>query len=150
MESIKVPDLKRLDTECWRRTLAGLQDPDCSTESRSGEYREAFISWCIVLCELFGDSLDRTTLWDRISSGIAAACSKVVDGDLDRFCTECLNHVRADMGACSRSESLAEWVSRQTDRDIAWRQGFIRHVSNRVPILIVHGRAAWQQRKAVK
>lgn len=79
------------------------------------------------MCELFGESLDRVTLWDRIGSAIATAAAKCDDGDTDRFASLCLEHVKADHAAAARHEGFAAWVVTMAARDDAYRQAFVRH-----------------------
>lgn len=102
------------------------------------------------MCELFGESLDRMTLWDRIGSALSTSAAKCDDGDTDRFASLCLEHVKADHAAAARHEGFAAWVVAMASRDDAYRQLFVRHCGSKTAIVLVHARHAWEQRKQMK
>lgn len=102
------------------------------------------------MCELFGESLDRMTLWDKIGSALSAAASKCDDGDTDRFAALCLETIKADDAAAARNAGFANWVTTMAERDEAYRQAFVRHCGSKSAIVLVHARHAWEQRKAMK
>lgn len=141
-----------IDTEQFRRQIAGLIDPNRkptgALESKSAA--EEAKQLCLTLCELFGESLERTTLWDRIGSALSTSAAKCDDGDTDRFAALCLEHVKADHAAAARHPGFAAWVLAMAERDDAYRQLFVRHCATKTAIVLVHARAAWEQRKALK
>lgn len=102
------------------------------------------------MCELFGDNLDRMTLWDRIGSALGSAAAKCDDGDTDRFASLCLEHIKADSSAAARHEGFANWVVTMAARDDAYRQLFVRHCGNKTAIVLVHARHAWEKFKITK
>lgn len=141
--------LEPLNAEEFRQRLAGLIDPDAAPSDlpAQDEYRAASVRLCVVLAGLFGDSLDRVTLWDRTGSALATACAKVADGDLDRFVSLCLEHVKADAGRAAADDRLNALVADLSDRPAAWSQGFVRYVAQHAFAVLVHGRRAWQAEK---
>lgn len=138
------------DPETFRQTLAGLTDPDYSDDAAGAadEYKASAIDLCLCLCELFGESLDRTTLWDRIASALATAAAKANDGNTDRFASLCLDHVRADPGQASRHDRFSAWLTVASAKPMAWRQGVVRYVVGHSYALIAHARLAWEKVKA--
>lgn len=138
------------DAQQWRLKLAGLTDPDSSGDDgnpNAAEHRAAAVDLCLCLCELFGESLDRVTLWDRIASALATAAAKCHDGDTDRFASLALEHVKADPGAATRHEGFCAWMLSCGERPSSWRQGFVRYVVTHSFAALAHGRRAWEQRK---
>lgn len=140
-----------IDTTEFRRRVAGLADPARRTgAAEEASVKEEAKQLCLALCELFGESLDRLSLWDRIGSALAAAAAKCDDGDTDRFAALCLDHVKADHAAAARHAGFAAWVVTLAGRDDAYRQLFVRHCGAKAAIVLVHARHAWEERKRVK
>lgn len=141
-----------IDTTEFRRRVAGLIDPDRGPTgaAETASIKEEAKQLCLTLCELFGESLDRMTLWDRIGTALAAAAAKCDDGDTDRFAALCLEHVKADHAAAARHDAFAAWVVTLAGRDDAHRQAFVRHCGAKTAIVLVHARAAWERRKQMK
>lgn len=140
-----------IDTQEFRRRAAGLVDPNRrptgAAESKSIAEEAKLL--CLTLCDLFGESLERTSLWDRIGTALATAAAKCDDGDTDRFAALCLEHVKADQAAAARHEAFARWVVTMAARDDAFRQAFVRHCGSKAAIVLVHARAAWTDPAAV-
>ena len=141
-----------IDTAEFRRRVAGLIDPNRKPTgaAEAASVKEEATQLCLALCELFGESLDRMTLWDRIGSALATAAAKCDDGDTDRFAALCLDHVKADHAAAARHEGFAAWVVTMAARDDAYRQALVRHCGTKTAIVLVHARAAWEQRKQAR
>lgn len=138
-----------ISTEEARRKLAGLVDPErpVGGEAVATDVRDTAVRFATILASLFGDSLDRLTLWERIASGFDSACAKVDDGDLDRFASLCLTHVLADAGRAAACDALGQTLGVFAARPIEWRQAFVRWCrSHRYP-LVVHARARWESIK---
>ena len=135
-----------ISTEEARRVLAGLADPDRPSggAAESLEVKEAAVRFGSILAKLFGPDLDRMTLWERIGSAFESACSKVDDGDLDRFAHLCLDHVRAEAGAAAACEALTATLETFAARPIEWRQAFVRYCRTHRIALVVHVRRRWE------
>lgn len=144
------PAANEFDANAWRQRLAGLTDPDYSAgddDPAQAEQKEAAIELCLCLCDLFGASLDRMTLWDRIGSALASSAAKVDNGDIDRFVTMCLEHVLADVGAAGRHTGVAALLHAASEKNLSWRQGFVRYVAGHVYTIPVHARIRWEKIK---
>lgn len=140
------PVIEPLDAERFRQELAGLIERH-EGDHEPSDFSSAAVQLCIALAEQFNrDSLDPLTLWDRISSGIIASAAKVDDGDLDRFLSLCLEHVKAAPASTACSESVARLVA-MLDEPVGWRIGFVKHLVSHHYAVIVHGRQAWLKYK---
>lgn len=141
-----------IDTTEFRRRVAGLIDPNrkATGEAEVASLKEEAKLLCLAMCELFGESLERMTLWDKIGAALSAAATKCDDGDTDRFAALCLETIKADDSAAARHDGFANWVTTMATRDDAYRQAFVRHCGAKTAIVLVHARHAWEQRKAMK
>ena len=147
--SLPLP-LPVLDTEALRRELAGLADPHARTTSKSEgkDITDLAIRFCSILAHLFGDSLNRKTLWERIGSGFATALARVQDDDCERFVTECLDHIKADAGKSAACDALVQVITTMESRPAEWRHGFLTYLRSHSYAVLAHGRARWEQVKA--
>ena len=142
------PLLGRLDTQEFRRKLAGLADPDRHPgETEKVEIKETAIRLCSVLAKLFGENLDRMTLWGRIGSAFETACAKVSDDDLDRWLNLLLEHVQADPVQAAACDAMTQLVQTWAVRPPEWRHALLNYCrSHRYPML-THGRSRWERVK---
>lgn len=145
------PPLPVLDTAEFRRRLAGLSDPAAKGEpADKAAVRESAIHFCSILPRLFGDDLDRTTLWPRITTAVQTAAAKVQDGDLDQFSAFVLDHIQADAGVAASSKEFAAWLFLSNGQPEEWRQAFVALLGKTAIPLVVHARARWEDFKAAK
>jgi hypothetical protein len=99
------------------------------------------------MARLFGEELDRLTLWARIDSGLRTACAKVRDGNMELFVNHCLEHVKADpVRACS-AEELPALLKALTEKPVEWRRAFARYVETRIYAVLVLGKEQWNWKK---
>lgn len=140
------PPLPTIDTAALRRKLAGLADPlnRAPGATEHHEIREAASRLCSILASLFGESLDRMTLWDRIGSAFATSLAQVSDDDCDRFVTLCLEHVKADPGKAAACGALGQMLATFAARPPEWRFAFLQHINTHSFAVLVHGRARWE------
>lgn len=139
-----------LDTETFRRDLAGLSDPRVAHDASAPkeELRAAAVELCVVLAELFNrDKLDPITLWSRITSGIAVACSRVDDGDLEALSCIALDHVQADGTRVACSDRYAVWIRDYATKPAEWRLALVSHIDRLGYVVVALGRQAWQAHK---
>jgi hypothetical protein len=143
-----LPPLDALDTESFRRILAGLQDPENSARYTPDKFREDASQLVFLLALCFNrDELNPTTLWERIASALRTACSKVDDGDLDRLISLALEHVKADHTKVAANEMATAIIGQLTEQDDSWRLGFVRYIKTHDYTAIVHGRRYWELHK---
>lgn len=99
-------------------------------------------------CMLFGEALDRKTLWDKIDSALRTACAKVGgEGDTDRWIDLCLDHIRAEPGKAARLKAFTELRDSLRLRDLPWRRAFLRYVEHHRYAVLAYARARWEQVK---
>lgn len=146
-ETLTLPVRSRED---FRKALAGLADPDRKLSAGDqASFRPKAERVVVLLCRVFGEALDRKTLWSRIDSGLQAACAKVSDGDLEAWLSLLFDHVRGEAGTLSDAEH-ADFLGLMADLcapDAAHRKAFARWVETRRVAVVVYGRQAWDQWK---
>lgn len=143
--------LPSFDATEFRQRLVGLADP---TKRPTGEavaenLKQEAKGFCLVMAELFGDDLDRTTLWARIGTAIETAGAKCGQ-DFDRFVCLCLEHIQAEDSRAVANERYIQWISSASSRPLEWQQAFIDYLVERRIIVLVFARQAWEQVKAEK
>jgi len=140
------------DAAAWRLKLAGLTDPDYSTptdgNASAAEHKQWAITMCLACCDLFGASLDRMTLWDRIPGALATACAKCDDGDIDRYVSLALSHIKADASRAARHIDIAALLYQASTKPASWRQGLVRYIATHDFSIVSYARRAWEQTKA--
>lgn len=145
------PPLPVLDTEAFRRKLAGLEDPlarDPDTPGEKAEIRALAAELVATLADLFGPDLDRKTLWSRIGSALETADARVSDDDLERFASLCLDHVKAEPGRAAAHEGLGDLLATFAGRPTEWRFAYLGYLrSHRYPAL-QFGRRRWEEIRA--
>lgn len=141
------PPPPTFDAQEFRRRLAGLSDPNRSaaTPISSAEFREAAKTLCVILARLYGKTLARVKLWDRIDGALLTASAKIQDGDMDRLITVCLDHVKSESIVYGPLEPFMRMLN---DRPPEWRQGFVRYLGTSHSAATIHGRLAWESVKA--
>lgn len=149
-EATKPAPVPILDTEAFRRKLAGMADPlgpRGNGAANRAYLKETASRLCSTLAELYSVDEDRKKLWEHVGKAFAVADEKTSDDDIEHFINECLTVVGADTGMAAANEGLtglimevAEWPP-ETRHDF---RGYLR--AHRVPVL-VFGRARWGQVK---
>ena len=140
--------LPSIDYQEFRRRITGLMDQETPlAESANDEMREMSANLACLLAEVFGEELDRLTLWSRIDSAFKTACSKVTDGNMEMFLNHCLEHVKADPVRVCANESVGALLKALSEKPLEWRLAFTRYISSRIYAVLVHGREAWSWKK---
>jgi len=138
------------NAEAFRAKLAGLMH-DAPAENEAEELRDSAAELCRLLARHFNrDQLQVETLWDRIASGITAACEQVDDGDMDRLMSLCLAHVKADYTAAASDDAVRDFVVALGERPKEYRMQFVQYLKSHLYAALVHGRSRWNQRKGAK
>lgn len=139
------PSLPKMDYQAFRQKLAGLLDPERKIEvSEKLEIKEAAIRLCTIFASLFGDALDRITLWERIGSALRTSCAKVSDDDIDRFLALCLEHIQAEDSKVAACQPLLQMVDTWTARPTEWKFAFLAYINSHRTPLLVHARSRWE------
>ena len=148
MNSQKTPPISELSTEEYRQKLAGLIDPEQEVaDDRRTEIKQVAIDFVALLPLFFGEELERTTLWDRIGTGLQTALAKTASSDHEFFAQCVLSHILANPAKTASNgqlRDLLDKVGAWTDGDRqAWMRCFGTHL---IPIL-VYARANWEDAK---
>lgn len=150
-EQAKFTPLETLSTEQFRQKLAGLLAPFDPLDPKLKAFQRAnAIKFLATLPQLFGDNLDRMTLWDRIASGVESAAAKTANADHEFFVTAVLRHIHAPRPLVSKSRRLADVLASLGDGDAVERQAFIDYLVTHLDAMLVHARVEWERYLAAK
>jgi hypothetical protein len=146
---VNIPALKMLTPAMFGAAIVPLADADRAVAGAEPEnIRQEAVRLVKGYCMLFGASLDRKTLWDRLATALATACAKVGgEGDLDRWIDLCLEHIRADAGKVVRLRAFTALRETLRVRDLSWRRAFLRYVENHRFAVLAYARESWETYK---
>ncbi|GHU37757.1 hypothetical protein FACS1894105_10440 [Clostridia bacterium] len=132
----------QISAEKFRQRLAGLENPEqtFSNEQLEEMHKDAQ-NLILALREVFGDKLDRKTLWDRITHGIEVSSSKS-GGKVDKFIAELLDYVKAEPNSVVRSESLGSFIKKSASFSQEYQRQFIRTCVIYRMLLVISAREA--------
>ena len=148
MNTQELAMIGELTTEQFRQKLAGLSDPQATVaDDRRGEIKELCIRFAAELPALFGEDLDRKTMWDRIGSGLQSAFAKTSGGDQEFFIQQVLTHVLASPSAAAANPVIGEILIALGGWSLEDRQAWLGYFNTHLIPLLVHARARWTARK---
>lgn len=140
--------LEPLDADRFRRELAGLIDEERSGVHKPADFREQSAMLCYCLAKVYNrDVLEAIKLWERIGTAIATACEQVDDGDLDRFISICLEHVKASHSKVAADDEVGHVLAEITESEESWRLAFVNYLKSHSYTAIIHGRRMWETSK---
>ena len=139
--------IQLLSAELFRQKLAGLVDPDQAIPEQDREgVKEIAVRFVSILASLFGDSLDRKTLWERIGNGIVVCCAKC-GGDWETFVNQILEYIKADGGRVASSKNLEAIIKELLEKPQSYREAWLRVLEAKHFLIIVKARALWNSQK---
>lgn len=138
--------IEKLDTQEFRRICAGLVKSR-QEAGNPAELKALGIKLCLLLAEVFGEQLDRTTLWARISTALKTARANTESGDADRFVQICLDHVKADTAKTVANPNLENLIVAVSENADEWRNGWFRYLDERAFVVVALARSEWEKRK---
>lgn len=130
--------LPSVSTEDLRAMLAGLVDPQAQKpEFYEVQAKLLAVNFCASLPSVYGSTLDRMKMWEKIGSALQSGYAKTAGGDVDLFVNHVLDSIQADMGRVVASAKLEEALNDlqllpQNDRQ-DWLQWLISHLA---PVLL--------------
>lgn len=137
-----------LTTEQFRQKLAGLCDPQSAVaDDRREEIKDLCIRFAAELPALFGEDLDRKTMWDRIGSGLQSAFAKTAGGDHEFFIQQVLTHILASPSAAASNQAVGEILVALGGWSLEDRQAWLGYFNTHLIPLLVHARARWTVRR---
>lgn len=130
--------LPSIDTVALRQRLACLIDPQAAKETWFNDHAKALaIRFCASLPAVFGESLDRMTMWDKIAAAIKSGFAKTVTGDIDLFVQHVLESIKADESRAVACSLLTEAIDDLQQLPPHERQDFLQYlVTHLIPVLV--------------
>ena len=132
------PPLPTIDTVEFRQRLAGLIDPlPAKQQFFDTHAKELSVRFLATLPKIFGSSLERLTMWDKIASAVQSAYAKNASGDTDLFIQHVLETIQAEPSkvvACEPFEKVLDEIgalSKSQQQD--WLIYLATHL---VPVLV--------------
>lgn len=98
------------------------------------------------MAQVFGEQLDRKTLWEKIGSGLKSAATKRPEGG-DSLVAAALDHVVAEAGKAAANTRLAAVLELIGEQDEEWNRGWAAYIVRHATIVTAHARAQWQDMK---
>lgn len=144
MSSLELPEkTQSLNTEQLRQLLAGLIDPqDEKTEWYSQYAKPVAVEFCAALPQVFSESLDRMTMWDKIAAAIQSAYAKTVSGDIDLFVQHVLESIKADASKAISNEKMVHAIESLQMLPEHERQDWLSYlVTHLIPVLVAARKA---------
>jgi len=136
-----------LSAQEFRQKLAGLVDPSRSLPPLElSIVKDEAIKLCLIFAEVFGESLDRKTLWERIGNGMLV-CAAKCGGDWELFLDQMLEYIKADAGKVAANKSIDSWIESMECKPKEWKEQFIRACESKRMFIIVKARAIWNSNK---
>lgn len=139
--------IKELSAEQFRQKLAGHIDPlKQMDEMEVSAMKDETVRFVSILPELFGDDLDRKTLWERIGNGLKAAIAKS-GGDFEAFVNNALEYIKAEPGKVAANEHIEMFIGMALSRPKEWKEQFMRTIEKKNFLILVKARARWNENK---
>lgn len=111
--------------------------------------KDETVRFVSILPELFGDDLDRKTLWERIGNGLKSAIAKS-GGDFEVFINNTLEYIRAEHGKVAANEHIEMFINMALTRPKEWKEQFMRTIEKKIFMILVKARARWNESKPVR
>lgn len=140
--------LENLTPQEARERIAGLVDPNNTlAPGWAEEQKRKAIEFVASLPEVFGDTLDRMTLWDRIGTALQSAHAKTVGADCEFFVSRVLDHIQAAPSAVARNVSVQFMLDWLAGCSVEARQAWLAYLHTHFYAVLVNAKAAWEERK---
>ena len=136
-----------LSAEKFRQKLAGLVDiRKILPDEQIDEIKSEAVKFCAILAEVFGDDLDRKTLWERIGNGLVVCAAKSA-GDWELFLNEMFKFIKADPGKVAANKSLSVFIEKMILKNKEYKEQFIRECETKHMFICVKARLFWNANK---
>jgi hypothetical protein len=130
--------MKILNPEAFRKKIAGLK----AEQKEEADINENFVKLISLLPMVYGDSLPRMQMWQRIANGLEAAISKS-QGSVKVFYNNMLKYIRAEPASVAENDELGKAYSRIEDK-----AEVLDMAANESYTIIAQARQAWLKREA--
>ena len=142
--------IQTYSAERFRQKLAGLESPETRFSDAELEVLKAGgVKFILALREVFGSSLDRKTIWERISNGMTIAAAKS-GGKGDKFFVEMIEYVKADANAVVGNAQMIQAAADIMRMSPETQRQFIRACVEYRMLLCLQARAFAQAEKGAQ
>jgi hypothetical protein len=141
--------MQQYSAQQFREKLAGVSDPRILASNDNETMKSTGVALVMALRDVFGSSLDRKTLWERISNGMAIAARKS-GGRTDRFIAALLEYVRAEANTVVGSEKLKAIVDSLLAYGENDQRAFVNTCAQYRMLLCLQAREDAQEEKRLK
>lgn len=107
---------------------------------------EEIVRFVSILPEVFSDSIDRKTLWERIGNGLITSLAKA-GGDFELFINFCLDYIKADSGKIAANENFNMFIESALIRPDEWKTQFLTSIEKKHYLIVVKARMRWNENK---
>lgn len=143
------PPIESFSTEELRQRLAGLIDHQAESAANADQsFRSLAVRFCASLPMVFGDSLERLKMWDKIANAIQSAYAKTVDGDIDLFVQQVLESIQAEVTAAICCEPLTDAIDQLHAMSPDDRQRWCDYLATHLTPILVFARREHKDRIA--
>lgn len=139
------PSNETLDTVALRQALAGLIDPQAQKAEWFDETaRGLAVNFCASLPRIFGESLDRLTMWDKIAAAIQSAYAKTVSGDIDLFVNHICESLKIDHAKTLACDDFTDAVMSLQELHGQQRQDWMTYLATHLTPILVRAKRAYK------
>ena len=132
----------------FRQRLAGLESPETQFGAdEMSAFKSQGVELILALREVFGSTLDRKTIWERISNGLKVASAKS-SGKGETFLAEMLDYVKAEANGVVGNEKLISLTAFLIRLSPEAQRQFIRVCVEYRMLLCLQARAIAQSEKS--
>jgi len=140
-----------LDTEQFRQRLAGLIDQRSEVDAEDfASVAACAIHFVSSLPIVFGEQLERTTLWDKIGAALDTAYAKTAADDCDFFISRVLESILASPAAVARCEAIGQVITWLSAAPTEMRHAWLQYIATHRYAVLVRARMAWEQQKEAR
>lgn len=141
--------LPSLDTQSLRAALAGIVDNHATVETADfrGVARELWVNYLSTLPLVFGDSLERKTMWSKIGAVVIAAIAKTRDGDLSQFHHYVLEGIQSELSLAVACKPLSLALMAILDHSPSHHASLLHFLRDRVATLLTFAQSKWTDYK---
>jgi hypothetical protein len=138
-----------LSPQEFKEKILKLESTEIVSKMTDESIKMEAVRLCSILPELFGDNLDRKTLWERIGNGLISSCTKA-NYDIAYFVNMLLEYICSDAGKVATNEKILNFIEVNSKKSEEWRNAFFHYINTRYFLVIALARQEWEKIKALK
>ena len=141
--------MKYLNPEEFKQRVLKLKTTENQDRMMMESIKDEAVKFCSILPEVFGDELDRKTLWTRIGSALDTSIIKSND-DIELFVNFVLEHIKADKLKVAKNEFFLRFMESNNNKPDDWKKQFFNYMSTRGFLIIAKSRQNWEKKKSLR